>query len=199
MIQDLLHSYGLYVLCVVFFLDDLGFFFPTITILFTSILYAQSTHAFPVWQIVLIAVVIPPLSNRILFEFGHRNGARWLVDHGYKFFLSHKRVEQCKTFMHRYGSKTIFLTSLVPTFRPFGAFIAGSLHMNGRLFSFFNIMGVIIMVAMVTVVASFWGDVFWFWMGPYWKYIILAIFVYSFLHTSIVILRSWISQKKTNM
>lgn len=196
MLEELIVHYGLYTLALAFFFDDLGIFLPTTTILFTSSIYAMQHPDMSIWHVLLIALIIPPISNRILFEFGKHGGRKWLAIHGYKIFLPHRRIRTSEKFIERYGEKTIFATSCIPTFRPFGALIAGSLNMKRSTFTLYNILGTYTMVAVVMVTACTWGDEVWAIIGPYWGYVIIGIILYSILHISILILKQLLMTKR---
>ncbi len=193
--EDFLLEYGLYAFIGILFLDDLGFPLPASTVLFASSVYAHSHNEFDITSMLITAIIIPPISNQIMFLLGKHGGKRWLETHGYKVFLPERRMKKAKEFLKRYGEKIIFLLSCATSVRPFSALIAGSLSMNHLRFTIFNILGVFVWAVANVSAGYILGEKIWTFLRGYWYFPVLAIIIYSLIH----ILYLFIKRKKIQL
>ena len=96
-------------------------------------------------------------------------------------FLHKENITRAKKFYGRHGGKTIFLSRFIPTIRSFAPLIAGIGDMSYRRFMFFNVLGGIIWVTVVTTLGYFLGARF---KGDVDHYIVPIV--------ALIIISSWI-------
>jgi len=175
--ENWIAEYGLVALAFFLFIDDLGFPFPTTTILFSSAIFAHTNPEIDFLPLVLIALFLPPISNGILFFAGQRGLRNWLHQHGHRFFLTSTRLIRAEKFFEKYGEKTVFFGSMWTTIRPLCSVIAGSLGMKFAKFAIFHFAGVVIWVAAVLGTGFFWGREIWEILREFWWILAVGILV----------------------
>ncbi len=167
--EELVIQYGLYAIAFFLIIDDLGIPFPTSTIVFSSAVLAGSNPEIDVKPIIIMAILLPPIGNNILFYWGKHGARTWLETHGHKFFLPNKRLQKAEVFFGKYGEKTIFLGSMITTIRPVLSLIAGSSNMHSVKFSFYNFLGICIWACGIVGSGYFLGESIWKMVKEHWE------------------------------
>ena len=160
--ENLLVEYGLWILPVFFFIDDMGVPCPSGTLLFAATIFARTHDAYPVWAPVVLAILSAQLGNGLLYFWGRHGAKQWLQTHGHKFFLPQKRLDKFESFFsHHHGRQTIFLTSLVNNVRPFMALAAGSSGLPPQKFFPLNFSGIFVWAMGIFIAGYFLGEHIW--------------------------------------
>lgn len=102
-------------------------------------------------------------------------------------------LEKTHAFYEKYGGKTIILARFVPIVRTFAPFVAGMGHMSYRHFSFYNITGGVVWVALFLYAGYFFGGMSF--VQENLKLLIVAIIVVSILPGVIEV---WRNRRKNN-
>jgi len=194
-------QYGVWILALIFFIDDLGFaFFPSSSILFLSALFLHDhPGAFSLSTLFFLALFFPLLGNNLLFYFGRHGARKWVDKHGGKIFLPPERILKAERFLKKYGEKVVFLFSLSPGPRQAICLISGSLNMSRLGFFFFNFFGVLFWSSSLIFAGYFWGDSLSQYLKPYWPYIWKAILVYAIFHGAWLFFRGRVKRKQQNI
>ncbi len=176
--ENFLADYGLWALAFFLFIDDLGFPFPTTTIIFSLSVIAKTNPEVSIWPILILAIIIPPISNSILF-FASRHGLRnWLHKHGHRIFLTRKRIQKAEDYFNKYGEWTIFIAAMLTTIRPVSSVVAGSFDMNAKTFFKFHIPGLLIWAIFVTGSGYIFGNHVWEILQKCWPILLISIITF---------------------
>ena len=142
--QETLLEYGIWILALVFIIDDIGIPLPAGTMLFLGAIMSRTSPLFSIWHLIFIAIFFPLLGNSILFYAGRHGAKKWLHSHGHRIFLPEKRLLKMETFFKRkHGWLAVFMASMLTNVRPLFSVIAGSSKMTWTKFWSANICGII--------------------------------------------------------
>ena len=150
-------------------------FCQPVRLFFSSAIIASQNPAIDIFSILLIAIIVPPLGNGLLFYFGKHGARHWLKTHGHKIFLPNKRIKQAEKFFEQYGDKTVFIAAMVTSVRAVSSVIAGSLDMHPAKFFTYHFFGVLIWACSVVGIGYFWGDEIWYILQTHWKIIFTLV------------------------
>lgn len=173
--ENFILEYGILAIGFLLFIDDLGIPLPGSTLIFSSAIIASQTKEISICQILIIALIIPPLGNSILFYFGRHGLRKWLNTHGHKIFLPEKRIKKAELIFAKHGEKTVFFAAMITSVRAVSSVIAGSLKMNPAKFLFYHFGGVFLWATVVVSAGYFLGDHIWEAIRTNSEIIILAI------------------------
>jgi membrane-associated protein len=143
---------GLWLLLFVVFAETglfAGFFLPGDSLLFVAGIYSSNlaNEIFPTGNeyldLVVLLVLIAAagiLGNAMGYWFGKKVGPAM---YGWKENLLFKQryLTQAHDFYEKYGGRAIIIARFIPIIRTFAPIIAGIVGMDGKKFTFFNIIG----------------------------------------------------------
>ncbi len=183
--ENFILEYGILAIGFVLFIDDLGIPLPGATIIFSSAVLARHTSGIDVWSLFLVALLIPPIGNMILF-YASRHGLRdWLDKHGHKVFLPKKRIDKAQKIFNKYGELTVFFAAMMSGIRAVSSVIAGGLKMNPLKFLFYHFLGVTIWASTVVSVGYFWGHEIVGILKTYWHIFLILLLIFILFKTFI--------------
>jgi membrane protein DedA with SNARE-associated domain len=165
-IQDLIQTYGLWVLFSVVLFECMGIPLPGEIALITTALYSGSTHRIGIVAVVAIAAGAGILGYNLAYLIGRSIGLRLIVRYGEGVGLNARRVKVGQYLFLRHGGKIVFLGRLVPFLRPFVALLAGADLMRWKTFLLMNSLGGICWASMVGFGAYFFGGEIKAFTGP---------------------------------
>lgn len=175
--ENFILDYGIFAVSFLLFIDDLGIPLPGTTIIFSSAVLASQTNDIPICQIFLVALIIPPISNGLLYYFGRHGLRKWLSTNGHKIFLPEKRIKKAEKTFKKHGEKAVFFAAMVTSVRAVSSVIAGSMKMNPLKFMFYHFLGVFLWATCVVGTGYFFGDTVWQIIQNQWKIIISLAFI----------------------
>jgi membrane protein DedA with SNARE-associated domain len=97
--------------------------------------------AISIYLLIAVAWFSAWLGDTTSFFLGRRLGREFVLEHGPRFGISHKRFEKVEDYFGRHGGKTIFIGRWISLVRAFAPFIAGSSGMGYRAFVPYSILG----------------------------------------------------------
>ena len=163
---------GLYLVLLILFFETgviFGFFLPGDPLLFISGMLIASTNEahypfssqffnLPFWMLLFIGSTI--LGNFFGSWFGykfkhvvHRTNDTW--------FLKKRHIQAAHDFYEKRGGFAIAIARFLPIVRTFAPIIAGSVEMNFKKFTYYNIVGAIVWVVSITSLGYILGDNAW--------------------------------------
>ncbi len=97
--------------------------------------------AISIYLLIAVAWFAAWLGDTTSFFIGRRLGREFVIKHGPRFGISHRRFERVEDYFSRHGGKTIFIGRFISLVRAFAPFIAGSSGMSYRAFVPYSVLG----------------------------------------------------------
>jgi membrane protein DedA with SNARE-associated domain len=175
-IQELIQSYGLWVLFAVVALESTGVPMPGETALVTAALYAGSTHRIGILTVVVVAATAAIIGDNIGYVIGRLIGLRLIVRYGRYIRLDETRLKVGQYLFLRHGGKIVFFGRFVAFLRTFAAVLAGVNRMPWSRFLIMNALGGICWASLFGGGAYWFGEKIKLAAGPIsWLLLIIAI------------------------
>jgi membrane-associated protein len=105
-------------------------------------------------------------------------------------FFNKVALEKTHAFYEKHGGKTLVISRFLPLFRTFAPFVAGIGAMSYSRFTFFNLIGAISWVGLLTLAGYFFGNLPWVQQNL--TAVILGIIVVSLIPVFI----GWLQHRK---
>lgn len=125
-----------------------GFFLPGDSLVFSTGLLA-SKGIFNIWILVPALIVAAIIGYTIGYWFGDKLG-HWLMRQRESIFFKRQYIHRAHEFYKKHGGKALILGRLIPVVRTFAPIVAGMVHMNYRMYFFFNIIGALVWCGGIT-------------------------------------------------
>lgn len=174
---------GLYLVLLILFIETgvfFGFFLPGDPLLFVSgMVIASADEAYPFsYEILnLIYWMLLFTVSAILGNFlGYWSGHRFAYIFNRKedtWFLKRKHMNAANEFYANKGGLAISIARFLPIVRTFAPIVAGTVKMNFKKFTFYNVLGAIVWVGSLTSLGYILGDNPW--VKSNLEYIIIGI------------------------
>jgi membrane-associated protein len=174
---------GLYLVLIILFIETgffFGFFLPGDPLLFVSgMILAFSNETYPFsydilnlafWMLLFIISTI--LGNYFGYWFG-KKFAYFFNRQEDSWFLKRSHMNAAHEFYASKGGFAIAIARFLPIVRTFAPIVAGTVKMDFKKFTFYNIVGAIIWVGSITSLGYVLGDNPW--VKSNLEYIILGI------------------------
>lgn len=193
---------GLLLVLLILFIETgiiIGFFLPGDPLLFISgmvIASADEVHYpfsnellnLPFWM--LLFVVSTVLGNFFGYWFGYR--FKHVVNRKEDtWFLKRRHISAAHEFYERRGGLAIAISRFLPVVRTFAPIIAGTVEMDFKKFTFYNITGAIVWVGSITTLGYVLGDNAW--VKSNLEIIMLALII---VVTAPVVIKLFTAKKK---
>lgn len=163
---------GLYLVLLILFIETgvfFGFMLPGDPLLFISGMVIASVDSsslhfsnefwnLPFWMVLFMGATV--LGNYFGYWFGHK--FEFLINREQdSWFLKRKHVKAAHEFYEKKGGFTIAIARFLPVIRTFAPIIAGTVRMDMKRFSFYNVLGSILWVGSLTTLGYVLGDNAW--------------------------------------
>ena len=139
--QDLIHTYGLWVLFTAVMLESMGIPMPGEIAVVTAAIYAGSTHQVSIISVVLIAATAAIIGDNIGYLVGRSIGIRLLARYGKYVRLTEQRLKVGEYLFSLHGGKIVFFGRFVALLRTYAGLLAGANRMNWPYFLIMNGLG----------------------------------------------------------
>lgn len=157
-IQDLIQTYGLWVLFALVMLESMGVPMPGETALVSAAVYAGATHQISIVWVVLIAAVAAIVGDNCGYLTGRIFGLPLIEHHGQRVGLTKAKLKVGQYLFLRYGGKIVFFGRFVAFLRTFAAVLAGVNRMDWPHFLAMNALGAICWATLFGGGAYLFGD-----------------------------------------
>lgn len=174
---------GLYLVLIILFIETgifFGFFLPGDPLLFVSgMLIASAEEAYPFsseylnlpfWMLLFMASTI--LGNFVGYWFGHKF-AHIFDRQEDTWFLKQRHMKAAHDFYESRGGFAIAIARFLPIVRTFAPIVAGTVEMDFKKFSFYNVLGAMLWVGSLVSLGYVLGDNAW--VKSNLEYIIIGI------------------------
>jgi membrane protein DedA with SNARE-associated domain len=157
-VQQLIQTYGLWVVFFVVMAESMGVPMPGETTLVAAGLYAGTTHRIDSYLLVAVAAAGAVVGDNIGYMIGRTLGLRLLLRYGSYVNLTEARLKLGRYLFMRHGGKIVFFGRFIALLRTFAAVLAGANEMSWPRFLLFNALGGICWAALFGFGAYAFGD-----------------------------------------
>lgn len=157
-VQDLVQTYGLWMLAAVVLLECMGVPLPGETALLAAAIYAGSTHQLSIGSVVVVAATAAVVGGGAGYAIGRSAGIPLISRYGRYVRLNEPRLKVGQYLFLRHGGKIVFLGRFVPLLRTFAAMLAGANRMHLPYFLLVNALGGVAWALLLGSVAYLFGD-----------------------------------------
>lgn len=174
---------GLFLVLLIIFIETgvfFGFFLPGDPLLFISgMVIASAEEAYPFdsellnlsfWMLLFMVSTI--LGNFLGYWFGHRF-AHVFNRKEDTWFVKRKHMNAAHAFYASKGGFAIAIARFLPIVRTFAPIVAGTVRMDFKTFTFYNVLGAILWVGSLTSLGYALGDNPW--VRSNLEYVILTL------------------------
>lgn len=165
-LNQLLNTYGYWVVLLFVAIESTGIPFPGETILIVASIYAGTTHHLLIWLVIVAAAAGAILGDNIGFWVGREGGYRLLRRYGKYIRLDEKKIKLGLYLFQKHGGKVVFFGRFVAVLRAWAAFLAGTNRMRWPHFLVFNAAGGILWATIYGLGAYILGDNIEHFTGP---------------------------------
>src|SRR5712671_5993959 len=175
-IQNLIQTYGLWILFGVVMLESMGVPMPGETALVTSALYSCATHRIDITSVVGVAALAAIVGDNLGYLVGRSIGPRLTTRYGRYVGLDERRLKLGQYLFRRHGGKIVFFGRFVAFLRALAAVLAGTNLMPWRHFLIMNALGGILWASLFGFGACLLGEEMKRVAGPVGLLLLVAAF-----------------------
>jgi membrane protein DedA with SNARE-associated domain len=140
-IDELIQTYGLWIVFIGIMLECLGVPFPGETVLVSAALYAATTNGLDIGSVVIVAAIAATVGGTIGYAIGRAIGLPLLARYGGYVRLDERRLKIGQYLFLLHGGKIVFFGRFVALLRTFAALLAGANRMSLPYFLVMNAVG----------------------------------------------------------
>src|SRR5215472_9485792 len=161
LLREYFHHYGYWTLAVLLLLEHAGIPLPgEATLLFASFLAFSERHL-QLDLIILTGTLAAAAGGELGYLIGHHGGRPVLLHYQHIFRIRQATLERGERLFERHGPLTIFFARFIFGMRILAGPLAGVLRMDRRKFTFFNLLGAISWVTVVSLLGYLFGSQWW--------------------------------------
>ncbi len=198
--EYLLSHGGFYLVCLIVFAETglfFGFFLPGDYLLFLAGLFCALEKIDVSITTMFFGILGSGIAGNFAgYWFGHRAGPM-LFKRKDSLIFKKKYVVMAEEFYQKYGGTALVIGRFVPIIRTFAPIFAGVVKLDFKKFVFYNVLGALIWVGVLTLSGYYLGTAFPQIMD-YIEYIIVGLIVIAFLPIIIALLKRWLNKNKEN-
>lgn len=194
---------GLYLVLIILFIESglfFGFFLPGDPLLFISGMIVAGADEIPYpfdngiynlvfWEILFVASAV--LGNFVGYWFGNKFGYLLTDRKKDTWLLKQKHIEAAHDFYEKRGGFAITIARFLPIVRTFVPIIGGMVKMDFKRFTFYNILGALLWVGVITSLGYALGENQWVHKNLEWTLLGIVVLV-----TLPVVIKAVTSPKK---
>lgn len=162
-LHQIITNGGVPLLCLIIFAETgllIGFFLPGDTLLFLAgSLCATGEMQISVILLIALLTAAAFIGNTLGYYIGIKFGKK-LFDQPHSRFFNKEHLIKTHNFYQKYGGITMILARFIPIIRTFAPVVGGTVEMNFKKFTVYNILGAILWIGGVTALGYTLGRVF---------------------------------------
>jgi len=183
---------GFYLLLIVVFAETglfFGFFLPgDYLLVLAGIFCANGIINTSVYILILSLIASGFLGNCVGYWFGYRTGDV-LFTRDDSWFFKKRYVRVAEEFYTKHGGKALIIGRFLPIIRTFAPIFAGIVRVDFKRFTFYNLVGSIAWVTILTLTGYFLGRKYPTQIQDYLQYIVIGLIVVTTVPIVIAFLR----------
>ena len=161
----LVQQYGAWIYAILFAIvfSETGFvvtpFLPGDSLLFVAGALA-ALGGMDIGVLIGVLIAAAALGNMLNYQIGRMLGPKVFQWENSRFF-NKAALQKTHMFYEIHGGKTLVISRFLPLFRTFAPFVAGIGAMGYARFTFYNLIGAVFWVVLLTLVGYFFGNLPW--------------------------------------
>ena len=196
--EYLLSHGGFYLVCLIVFAETglfFGFFLPGDYLLFLAGLFCALNKIDVSITTMFFGILGSGIAGNFAgYWFGYRAGPM-LFKRQDSLIFKKKYIVMAEEFYQKHGGTALVIGRFVPIIRTFAPIFAGAVKLDFKKFVFYNVLGALIWVSVLTLSGYFLGDLF-----PgiihYVEYIVIGMIFIAFLPLVVALLKRWIKNRQ---
>jgi membrane-associated protein len=160
LLRGFLVHYGYGAVALTLLLENAGLPVPGETILLLASFLAYSEHHLQLPYIIVVGTLAATVGDNIGFALGHYGGRPLFARYMHLFHVSPRALMRGERVFQRYGAATVFFARFIAGLRVINGPLAGVLRMRWNQFTWFNFLGAISWVTVISCLGYFFG---WHW------------------------------------
>jgi membrane protein DedA with SNARE-associated domain len=157
-LQQVMHTYGLWMLFALVMLESMGLPMPGETALISAAVYAGATHSLAIPWVILVAAAAAILGDNTGYAVGRTLGLSLVRRYGCHIGLSPSRLRIGQYLFLEHGGKIVFFGRFIALLRTFAAVLAGVNRMRWVHFLAMNALGAVAWATLFGGGAYLFGD-----------------------------------------
>jgi membrane-associated protein len=157
-IRQFLLNWGYWAIALGLLLENAGIPVPGETILILASVMSFSQHELRLPWIIVVATLAATTGDNIGYWIGRRGGRPLLERWKHFFRIRELHIQQAEQLIQRHGSLAIFFARFVAGARIIAGPLAGVLNMEWLRFAFFNFLGAVTWVSVISLLAYAFGS-----------------------------------------
>ncbi|OCX50604.1 alkaline phosphatase [Mucilaginibacter sp. PPCGB 2223] len=190
--QEIIEHGGLYLLLVVVFAETglfFGFFLPgDYLLVLAGIFCANGMLHTSVYFLIVSLVMAGFLGNYVGYWFGYRTGDV-LFTRNDSWFFKKRYVRTAEEFYTKHGGKALIIGRFLPIIRTFAPIFAGIVRVDFKRFTFYNLIGSIAWVTILTLTGYFLGRKYPDQIQDYLQYIVIGLIIVTTIPLIVALVR----------
>lgn len=194
--EDIINYGGLALIILIVYMENgmfFAFFLPGDYLLFLAGLFGSTGQLNFSITIISSSIIIAAILGSYTGYFFGRLLGRNLEQKKDSLFFKKKYLERSRVFFGKYGGKALILARFMPIVRTFSPIVAGTIHMNIRTFSLYNVLGALAWGISLPVGGYYLGQRF-----PQIINYVEYIIIFFIGITSIALIRTLIGMKRNS-
>jgi membrane protein DedA with SNARE-associated domain len=155
--DDLISSYGLFVVAGMIGVECIGLPVPGETILVAASIFAGTGHGLNIYAVISVAIAGAFVGNLVGYLIGRDYGYWLLLNYGRYIKITEARIKLGQYLFLRHGGKIVLIARFVPVLRSVGGILAGANRMRWQPFLVANIVGAVAWAVFYGVAAYILG------------------------------------------
>jgi membrane-associated protein len=152
-----LAHYGYWAIFAAILMESAGLPLPGETVLIGASIAASTGHEMNIFSVAVVAIVAAIIGDNLGFAVGRYGGYPVLRRFESTLHISDSSVRRAEDFFHKHGNVSVFFARFVAGLRVVAGPLAGLLKMDWKRFLFFNALGAVTWVTVVTTLGFFFG------------------------------------------
>lgn len=190
--RQIISQGGFYLLLVVVFAETglfFGFFLPgDYLLVLAGVLCSAGMLSVPIFVLILSLILAGFLGNMVGYWFGFRTG-HLLFKRDDSLFFKKRYVHVAENFYNQYGGMALVMGRFFPIIRTFAPIFAGIVRVDFKRFTFFNLIGSIAWVTILTLAGYFLGQKYPHQIKDYLQYIVFGLILVTTIPLLLAFLR----------
>jgi membrane protein DedA with SNARE-associated domain len=121
----MLHTYGLFALVGILFVENLGIVFAPGEAIIVAAGFLAAKGVFPIWLVIPLGIIAAVMGGYVAYALGARYGHKGLLRYGHYIWIKPLMIDRVHRFFHRFGAPVVAIGRFIVPLRQLQGYIAG--------------------------------------------------------------------------